>query len=101
MQNIMIKRIVSMQFRKKKVPEFLEIFRESCESIRAFDGCLYLELLQDAGDPQTYLTLSVWKSEEALNAYRKSELFGHTWKRTKKLFKKHAQARTLTSYIVL
>jgi len=97
----MIKRIVRMQFRKKKVPQFLEIFRENCEAIRAFEGCVYLELLQDAEDPETYFTLSVWQSVEALAAYRNSEIFKGTWKRTKKLFRKDAKVWSLTSYIVL
>ncbi len=97
----MIKRIVRMEFRKKKASQFLEIFRENCEAIRAFEGCAYLELLQDSEDPNTYFTLSVWQSEAALAGYRKSELFAETWKRTKKLFRKKASAWSLTSYIVL
>jgi len=90
-----------MRFDKKKAPRFLEIFRENCTAIRAFEGCLSLELLQDTADPSTYFTLSVWRSEEDLQAYRKSELFSSTWKRTKKLFRKNAQAWSLTSYIAL
>lgn len=97
----MIKRIVRMEFRKKSVPEFLEIFRESCEAIRGFDGCLYLELMQDAADPRTYFTLSIWRDTEALDAYRHSDLFVKTWKRTKKLFRKKAEAWSATSYISL
>ena len=97
----MIKRIVRMQFRKKKVPDFLELFRESCEAIRAFEGCMYLELLQDAKDPDVYVTLSIWESEEALNNYRNSDLFKETWSRTKKLFSKKPKAWSMTSYIML
>lgn len=97
----MIKRIVRMRFRKKKVPHFLEVFRESCTAIRAFEGCLYLELLQDAEDPATYFTLSFWRSKEDLEAYRKSSLFVKTWKRTRKLFRKRANAWSTTSYITL
>ena len=97
----MIKRIVRMQFRKKAVPEFLEIFRESCEAIRSFDGCHALELLQDTASQGTYFTLSIWRDQEALDAYRRSELFGATWKRTKRLFRKKARAWSTTSYISL
>jgi quinol monooxygenase YgiN len=97
----MIKRIVRMRFRKKAVPRFLEIFRDSCEAIRASEGCMYLELMQDAGEPATYFTLSVWKDAEALQAYRDSELFRKTWKRTRKLFRKKAQAWSTNSYLTL
>ena len=97
----MVKRIVRMRFRKAKVPEFLELFRENCEAIRASPGCLYLELLQDVKAPNTYFTLSVWQSEDALAAYRASELFITTWKKTKKLFRKKANAWSVSSYIVL
>lgn len=97
----MIKRIVRMRFRKSKVPQFLEIFRESCEAIRGFEGCQYLELLQDSEDTTMYFTISIWQSEEALEAYRKSDLFKKTWKKTKELFKSKATAWTTTSYIVV
>lgn len=97
----MIKRIVRMQFRKSKVSRFLELFRENCDAIRAFEGCLYLELLQDTEDANTYITLSIWQNAEALEAYRKSDLFAGTWKQTKKLFRKKAKAWSLTSYIVV
>ena len=97
----MITRIVRMRFRRKKIPQFLSIFRENCEAIRSFEGCLYLELLQDEHDPRTYLTLSVWQTENALDTYRKSGLFTTTWKQTRKLFRKNAEAYSLTSYIKL
>ena len=97
----MIKRIVRMQFRKKSVPAFLEIFRENCEAIRGSEGCLYLELMQDADQPSTYFTLSIWKDPESLQAYRESELFKKTWKQTRKLFREKASAWSTTSYLVL
>jgi quinol monooxygenase YgiN len=98
---MVIKHIVRMQFRKERAAEFLKIFRENCEAIRAADGCLSLELLQDTNDPATYMTLSLWQSEEALAAYRKSAVFKSTWKKTKALFRKKAEAWSLTSYIAL
>jgi quinol monooxygenase YgiN len=97
----MIKRIVRMQFRKKKVPAFLELFRQTCEAIRGFEGCMYLELLQDADDPTIYVTLSIWESEDALNHYRNSDLFKDTWTRTKALFSKKPKAWSMTTYIMI
>jgi heme-degrading monooxygenase HmoA len=37
-------------------------------------------------------TYSQWDSEESLNAYRQTELFVQTWKRTKTLFQEKAEA---------
>ena len=82
----MIVRIVKMTFVEEKVDDFLDIFENSKEKIKGFKGCRHLELLIDVQDEQVYLTYSVWDSENDLSRYRKSELFRHTWLRTKKLF---------------
>ena len=68
------------------MPTFLAIFTESKEKIKAFDGCQHLELLQDIHQPNLFFTFSFWKNEQALDAYRHSELFKTTWKKTKALF---------------
>lgn len=88
----MIIRIVRMHFEQDKVETFLEIFKGSKDRIRAFPGCLHLELLQDHKNPGIFATFSHWESEEALDAYRESELFKSTWAQTKVLFceKPHA-----------
>lgn len=75
-----------MTFREDKVEEFLEIFNRSKYQIRAFEGCMHLELLRDKNAPNIMFTYSHWLSEEHLNAYRDSELFKITWANTKALF---------------
>lgn len=82
----MIKRIVKLTFQEKLVPDFMAIFEESKAKIRAFEGNLHLELLQDAAQPNVLFTLSFWENEAALERYRQSELFQKTWARTKLLF---------------
>jgi quinol monooxygenase YgiN len=82
----MIIRIVRMTFDPAKVELFLDIFNASQSSIRSMPGCLYLELWKDIDQPNVFITHSHWDSVEALNAYRKSELFGNVWKQTKSLF---------------
>ncbi|WP_276497465.1 putative quinol monooxygenase [Pontibacter litorisediminis] len=82
----MLIRIVRMTFKPEKTEEFLEIFRNSKEKIRAFEGCQHVELLQDLHQPNVYSTYSLWDSEEHLNNYRGSELFGQVWPATKTLF---------------
>jgi autoinducer 2-degrading protein len=88
----MLIRIVKMSFHPENVPEFLEIFENSKEKIRNRDGCRLLELYGDQQNPNVYFTYSHWESEEDLNTYRKSELFGGVWPTTKKLFDKKPEA---------
>jgi len=78
--------LVRMTFQPDKVTDFLAIFRQSQPLIRAFEGCVHLELLQDAHNLLIYNTLSHWNTAEALEAYRQSALFRETWARTKVLF---------------
>lgn len=82
----MLIRIVRMTFKPEKLGEFLEMFEEVKSKIRAFEGCEYLELWQDADNPNICLTHSHWVGEEALENYRHSELFKATWAKTKKMF---------------
>ncbi|WP_347160162.1 putative quinol monooxygenase [Pontibacter chitinilyticus] len=91
----MIVRIVRMTFQENKTAEFLEIFRQSRDKIQAFDGCRHVELLQDIKQPNVYSTYSLWDSEEHLNRYRHSELFGTVWPATKALFTEKPQAWSL------
>lgn len=88
----MLIRIVRMTFQEDKTADFLEIFRNSKDKIRAFEGCNHVELLQDLNHPNIYSTYSLWDSEEHLNNYRDSELFGQVWKATKALFSDKPQA---------
>ena len=93
----MIIRIVRMTFRPEAVPDFLTIWRESRTHIRARPGCMEAQLYQDAGDLSVYYTLSRWSSAANLEAYRRSELFGQVWPRTKALFAAPAQAHSLVA----
>lgn len=79
-------RIVRMRFTPEGVDAFLEIFHANYEAIRHFSGCTHLDLLRDVSDPLCYSTLSHWDSEDALEQYRKSELFSSVWGRVKPLF---------------
>ncbi len=88
----MIKRLVKLSFETDKVNDFLEIFESSKKLIRASEGCLHLELLQDTTHPYIFFTLSYWENENALEVYRQSGLFKTTWAKTKILFSDKAQA---------
>ena len=82
----MLIRIVRMTFAPEHKAAFLEVFEESKAQIRAVPGCLHLELWQDYHDPNVLLTHSHWQNDDALEAYRHSELFKSTWAKTNPLF---------------
>ncbi|KAA9353515.1 putative quinol monooxygenase [Larkinella humicola] len=88
----MLIRIVRMTFQEAKTADFLAIFEASKQKIRAFPGCLHLELLRDLDQPTVYVTYSQWETPEALTHYRHSELFKTTWAATKRLFADRATA---------
>jgi heme-degrading monooxygenase HmoA len=92
----MIKRIVKLTFEPHLVTTFLDdVFEPSKTHIRAFPGCLSMELLKDINTPNVLFTLSYWQSPEDLEAYRHSELFKATWAKTKVLFAGKAEAWSL------
>ena len=93
----MIKRIVKMTFREEQTADFIAIFDESKDAIRAFPGCLHLELLQSQSPDNIFFTYSWWEGESDLERYRQSELFKSTWARTKALFAVPAKAWTVQS----
>lgn len=82
----MLVRIVRLTFREEEIPTFLQIFEDSKELIRGFEGCNELNLLQQKDKPNVFSTLSIWENEEVLENYRHSELFKSTWAKTKVLF---------------
>jgi len=79
-------RIVRMSFIPELVPEFLEMFYETQPKIASMEGCLSVEIMQDISQSNVYYTLSRWRSEADLNAYRSSGLFKITWTKTKAMF---------------
>lgn len=95
----MIVRIVRMFFKPEGVDEFLEIFERTKAAIRNVDGCEHLELLRDMADPDCYITVSHWSTLEALNQYRKTELFKNVWYRVKALFLKDAEVLSMEKFI--
>lgn len=97
----MIIRLVRMHFTEVSAPDFLTIFQNSKLAIRNFEGCMHLELLKDVKHANTYTTLSYWRDEKSLNAYRSSTLFGNVWIPVKALFSEPAQAFSFEKFIEL
>lgn len=97
----MLIRYVRMTFQEEKVADFLKIFDESKEKIRAMKGCEYLELMRDINHPTVFMTHSHWLSEDDLNNYRDSELFKGVWSETKTLFAAPPMAFSVESLVVV
>ena len=94
----MIHRIVQLRFRAEATADFTAIYEESNDRIRAFPGCLHLELWRDRDDPRRFFTYSRWASDADLEAYRASDLFRQTWARTKVLFSDRPLAYSLDAF---
>lgn len=75
----MIVRIVNLKMHREKVSVFLDVFEENKDAIRHAPGCRHLELLQGSPNDTCITTYSHWDSEEDLNNYRSSTLFGQVW----------------------
>ena len=87
-----------MTFTQETLKQFEAIFKKHEKAIGDQPGCLKVELVKDAANPLVRATVSRWDSEESLNEYRKSELFGEVWPETKRLF---AAAPEVVSYLNL
>jgi quinol monooxygenase YgiN len=79
-------RTVRMTLRPDAFEEFRELFDQVSPRIRRTAGCLHLELWCDIRYANVVTTYSRWSSEEALQAYRRSDLFQATWAKTRKMF---------------
>ena len=97
----MLIRIVKMSFQLDKIDAFLQHFNQYQFQIRNFEGCLYLQILQDAQNPNVLFTYSHWQSEQHLAAYRQSDFFMPVWKRAKSFFDAPAEAWTTTRLLEL
>jgi quinol monooxygenase YgiN len=95
----MITRIVKMTFKPENLEIFIETFNESQRSIKAFDGCVRLDLMKDLNDECTFFTISHWNSEDDLESYRNSYLFKNIWSKVKPLFAKKAEAWSLSTIL--
>lgn len=96
----MIKRIVKMTFRPDQADYFEQLFEERKEKIRAYPGCLHLELVREVAS-SVFFTISIWDDPKSLESYRHSDLFSTTWSKVKPLFEERAEAWTTNSIALL
>lgn len=88
----MLIRIVKLSFHHEHISTFKEVFENSKEKIRSFEGCRLLELYNDKVHKNIFFTYSYWDSEENLNNYRHSDYFKEVWSNTKILFNDKPEA---------
>jgi heme-degrading monooxygenase HmoA len=93
-----ITRIVKLTFNEAHIQDFLSFFDTINTQVSRFPGCRGMRLLRDIHRPNIVFTYSYWDSEEALNAYRDSELFGKVWPAIKPWFGGKAEAWTVETY---
>lgn len=90
-----------MRFHEDKIEAFLNNFEEVKHHIRNFEGNRFLELYQDKNDNRIFFTYSYWENEEALEKYRKSDLFEGVWSYTKTLFSDKPEAWSVDRLVTL
>ena len=86
-----------MHFRPEAVSEFLKLFETHRDAIAKQPGCQWVHLIQSTEHPEHMGTVSLWDTQNDLDAYRMSELFGTVWPATKSLFasQPHAESHRL------
>lgn len=94
----MITRIVKLHFQPEKTGDFLAFFETIKWQVARQPDCYGMKLLRDVNDPNIVFTYSRWKDEDALNAYRDSELFGKVWPTIKPWFGAKAEAWSVTEW---
>ncbi|MEH6537546.1 MAG: antibiotic biosynthesis monooxygenase family protein [Psychroserpens sp.] len=97
----MFVRIVKMSFEPSKIDEFLSNFEVKKESIRAFEGCDFLELYRDKHNTNIFFTYSYWQTETDLENYRHSDLFKGIWAETKPMFNAKPEAWSVDKVVTL
>lgn len=94
----MITRIVKLEILSEKAADFRKTFAENHHKIESFPGCKEVRLVHAKDNENTHFTISLWESEQALESYRHSELFGVIWPTVKPWFKEKAEAWTTISF---
>ncbi|MCB4797825.1 putative quinol monooxygenase [Neotamlana laminarinivorans] len=97
----MLVRIVKMGFYKQNIDVFQEHFNNHKQDIRNFEGCQFLEVYRDVKDPSVFFTYSYWENEDALENYRRSDLFAEVWGKIKPLFSKPPKAWSVEKILSL
>ena len=86
--------MVRLTFSPEKVDAFDALYTLFEPRIQARPGCHMVRAMKVPGHPCQRATLSFWETQEDLDAYRKSTLFGEVWPATKALFAAPPEAQS-------
>ena len=75
--------MVRLTFSPETVDAFDEMYVQFEARIEAWPGCQMVRSMKVPGQPCQRATLSFWETQNDLDAYRKSTLFGEVWPATK------------------
>ncbi len=92
----MIVRFVKLDIQSKYIDDFKKLTAGEKDDIIAFEGCSFLEILQDVNNETVFFSHSHWESEDALNIYRESDFFRGNWVQVKQWFAAKPEAWSLT-----
>jgi len=81
-----------MGFYKQNAAIFLDVFEKNKATIKAFNGCSFLELYQGEEDSTIFFTYSHWENDSLLQEYRQSKEFKKLWRKLKPLFSMRPEA---------
>lgn len=82
----MIVRIVKMTVKEQHIEEYINFTASLKSQIIAFEGCQFLDILQDTDNPKIIFSYSLWDTKEHLEFYRNSGFFKQTWATIKQWF---------------
>ena len=86
--------MVRLTFSSETVDVFDALYAQFEPRIQAQPGCRMVRAMQVPGQPCQRATLSLWETQDDLEAYRKSTLFGEVWPATKALFAAPPEAQS-------
>ena len=87
-----LQRIVKLTFQEKHTEDFERYFTEIKDKVAGQPGCKGVKLLKEKKGSGVYFTYSTWESEEDLNRYRETPLFGSVWPTVKAWFSDKPEA---------
>lgn len=94
----MLVRIVKLTFQEAHLDAFLTHFETVKWQVAQFPGCHGMRLIQDLENPCLIMTYSEWENAEALENYRRSDLFQSIWPHIKPWFSARPEAWSSSIY---
>ena len=88
-----------MTFLPEYADEFEAYFSAIKDQVAGQSGCNGVKLLRDINDNRIFFTYSSWDSEEDLNQYRQSEIFGMIWPKVKAWFDERPEAWSVAEIV--